>query len=122
MSQIPSLQVNTSSKQILSISLPIALAILVPQLNFITNNIFLGALSKQALAIGGITGVYYLIFSVIGFGLNNGLQALISRRAGQDRLKEIGELFIQSVYISFIIAIFGILITHTLAQIGRSHV
>ena len=50
----PSLQVNISSKQILTISIPIALAILVPQFNFIINNIFLGALSKQALAIGGI--------------------------------------------------------------------
>ena len=54
----PSLQVNVSSKQILAISLPIALAILVPQINFVINNIFLGALSSQALAIGGITGVF----------------------------------------------------------------
>ena len=36
----------------------------------------------QALATAAITGVYYLIFAAIGFGLNNGLQALISRRAG----------------------------------------
>ena len=85
----PSLQVNIDSKQILTISLPIALAILVPQLNFITNNIFLGALSSQALAIGGITGVYYLIFGVMGQGLNNGLHALISRRAGENRIDEI---------------------------------
>ena len=95
----PSLQVNISSKQILTISIPIALAILVPQFNFIINNIFLGALSKQALAIGGITGVYYLIFGVMGQGLNNGLQALISRRAGENRVDEIGILFSQgSIY------------------------
>ena len=62
----PSLQVTISSKQILSISLPIALAIMVPQINFVINNIFLGALSSEALAIGGITGVYYLIFGVNG--------------------------------------------------------
>ena len=88
----PSLQVNVSSKQILSISLPIALAILVPQVNFVINNIFLGALSSQALAIAGVTGVYYLIFGVMGQGLNNGLQALISRRAGENRIDEIGIL------------------------------
>jgi Na+-driven multidrug efflux pump len=70
----------------------------------------------------GVTGVYYLIFSVIGFGLNNGLQALISRRAGQDRLKEIGTLFMQSVYISFFIALIGIVITYTVApHIFRSY-
>ena len=68
-------------------ALPISLAMLVPQINFITNNVFLGALGEKELASAGITGVYYLIFAVIGNGLNNGMQALISRRAGQDRPK-----------------------------------
>jgi putative MATE family efflux protein len=111
----PSLQVNIDSRQILTISLPIALAILVPQLNFITNNIFLGALSSQALAIGGITGVYYLIFGVMGQGLNNGLQALISRRAGENRIDEIGIIFSQGVYLSVILSIIGISFTYLIA-------
>jgi len=111
----PSLQVNISSKQILTISIPIALAILVPQFNFIINNIFLGALSKQALAIGGITGVYYLIFGVMGQGLNNGLQALISRRAGENRVDEIGVLFNQGVIISIFLSIVGIGFTYFIA-------
>jgi putative MATE family efflux protein len=111
----PSLQVNISSKQILTISIPIALAILVPQFNFIINNIFLGALSKQALAIGGITGVYYLIFGVMGQGLNNGLQALISRRAGENRVDEIGILFSQGVIISIFLSIVGIGFTYLIA-------
>jgi len=111
----PSLQVNISSKQILTISVPIALAILVPQFNFIINNIFLGALSKQALAIGGITGVYYLIFGVMGQGLNNGLQALISRRAGENRVDEIGVLFNQGVIISICLSIIGIGFTYFIA-------
>ncbi len=111
----PSLQVNISSKQILTISIPIALAILVPQFNFIINNIFLGALSKQALAIGGITGVYYLIFGVMGQGLNNGLQALISRRAGENRVDEIGILFSQGVIISIFLSVIGIAFTYFIA-------
>jgi MATE family multidrug resistance protein len=111
----PSLQVNISSKQILTISVPIALAILVPQFNFIINNIFLGALSKQALAIGGITGVYYLIFGVMGQGLNNGLQALISRRAGENRVDEIGILFSQGVLISIFLSVIGIGFTYFIA-------
>ncbi len=111
----PSLQVNISSKQILAISLPIALAIMVPQVNFVINNIFLGALSKKALAIGGITGVYYLIFGVMGQGLNNGLQSLISRRAGENRVDEIGILFSQGVIISLILSVFGISFTYLIA-------
>ena len=109
------LQVNISYKQILAIALPISLGILVPQLNFITNNIFLGRLSQQSLAAGAITGVYYLIFAAIGFGLNNGLQALISRRAGENRPEEIGKLFIHGVGISLGIAAAGILLTYTLS-------
>lgn len=111
----PSLQVTVSSKQILAISLPIALAIMVPQVNFVINNIFLGALSSEALAIGGITGVFYLIFGVMGQGLNNGLQALISRRAGENRIDEIGVLFTQGVFISLFLSAIGISFTYFVA-------
>src|ERR1700710_499094 len=105
-----SLQVSISYKQILKIAVPISLGILVPQLNFITNNIFLGRLSEQSLAAGAITGVYYLIFAAIGFGLNNGLQALISRRAGENRPQEIGKLFIHGIGVSMGIAAVGIVL------------
>ena len=109
------LQVDISYKQILSIALPISFALFVPQLNFIINNIFLGHLSEEALATASITGVYYLIFAGIGFGLNNGLQALISRRAGENKPGEIGKIFNQGVLISMIIAAFGILFTYSIA-------
>ena len=105
------LQLGISTKQIMKLTLPISFAILIPQVNFITNNIFLGHYSEKALAIAGITGVYYLVFSAIGFGLNNGLQALISRRAGENRPEEIGKLFNQSVFIGLTIATVGIIVT-----------
>jgi MATE family multidrug resistance protein len=108
-------QVDSSYRQILNIALPISLAILVPQINFITNNIFLGHLDEQSLATGGITGVYYLIFAVIGNGINNGLQSLIARRAGENRIEAIGNLFWQGIRLVFIFAFAGIAITYLLA-------
>lgn len=105
------LQLEVSNQQILKIALPIGFAILVPQLNFITNNIFLGHHSSESLALASITGVYYLIFAAIGYGLNNGLQALIARRAGESRPEEIGKLFQQGVYIGLGIALAGVLLT-----------
>ncbi len=110
------LQVEVSYRQILKIALPISLAIFIPQLNFIINNIFLGHYShdSQALAVAGITGVYYLIFASIGYGLNNGLQALIARRAGENRPEEIGGLFTQGVLIGLLMAVAGIIITWTI--------
>ncbi|MBL7877750.1 MAG: polysaccharide biosynthesis C-terminal domain-containing protein, partial [Cyclobacteriaceae bacterium] len=111
------LQLTTSYKQILFMALPISMAMLVPQLNFITNNIFLGGLGEQELASAGITGVYYLIFAVIGNGLNNGLQALIARRAGQNLPKEIGRLFFHGVWIALAIAGLGVGVTYLFAPV-----
>ena len=109
------LKLTTSYKAILRLALPISLATLVPQINFTTNNIFLGGLGQKELAVAGITGVYYLIFAVIGNGLNNGLQALISRRAGQDLPKEIGRIFFHGIWLALLIAGIGIIITQTIA-------
>ncbi len=101
-------RVQINNKQILSITLPIAAAIFVPQLNYVINNIFLGHLSEQVLSVAGFTGVYYLIFAVIGIGLNNGLQMLIARRAGENKIDDIGNLFAQGISLAIVFAIFGI--------------
>jgi putative MATE family efflux protein len=111
------LQLGISDRQILKIALPISFALLVPQLNFITNTIFQGMLGTKELGSAGITNVYYLIFAVIGFGLNNGLQSLISRRAGANRINEIGKIFSQGVYTALFIALIGIVLTYTLAPV-----
>jgi MATE family multidrug resistance protein len=113
LSKNTSFQVELSNRQILKMAAPISFAILIPQINYVTNNIFLGHYSNQALAVAGVTGVYYLIFSAIGYGLNNGLQALIARRAGENRPEEIGKLFRQALYIGLAIAFMGILLTYT---------
>jgi multidrug resistance protein, MATE family len=109
------LRLNTGYRDILKIAMPISLAILVPQINFITNNIFLAGLGERELASAGITGVYYLIFAVIGNGLNNGLQALIARRAGENLHKEIGVLFFHGVWLALAFAAFGIVLTYVAA-------
>lgn len=109
------LKLSTGYKSILQLALPISLAMVVPQINFITNNIFLASLGQKELAVAGITGVYYLIFAVIGNGLNNGLQALIARRAGQNLPKAIGRIFFHGIWIALAIAGLGILITQTIA-------
>ena len=117
-----SYKVGITNRDILRMALPISLAILVPQINFITNNIFLGHLDEagNALSTAGITGVYYLLFAVVGQGLNNGLQALIARRAGEGRVEEIGKLFSQGMIIALLLAFTGILVTWLVAPIALS--
>ena len=109
------LRLQTGYKQILGLAMPISLALIVPQINFITNNVFLGGLGEKALASAAITGVYYLIFAVIGSGLNNGLQSLIARKAGENQPKEIGKLFYHGVWAALGVSLIGILISYTLA-------
>ncbi len=108
-----SLKLQITNKQILAIALPIAASIMVPQINFITNNIFLSGLGEKELGVAGLTGVFYLVFAVIGHGINNGLQALISRRAGENRPEEIGKIFKQGIIICLVIAAIAILIANT---------
>jgi Na+-driven multidrug efflux pump len=109
------LRMGITRAHILKLALPISASILVPQINFFTNNIFLGWLGKSELGAAGVTGVYYLIFGAIGYGLNNGLQALIARRAGENRPEEIGKLFSQGIRVAMGIALIGILITWFIA-------
>lgn len=109
------LKLSTGYKAILTLALPISLAMLVPQINFITNNIFLAGLGQKELAVAGITGVYYLIFAVIGNGLNNGLLALIARRAGQGLSRDIGRIFFHGIWLALAISALGILLTQTVA-------
>lgn len=114
------LQVKITNKQIWSISLPITASILVPQINFITNNIFLGHIKnigEEALAVAGITGVFYLIFAVVGNGLNNGLQTLIARKAGENNIGAIGNLFFQGIILALTLSLISMLLTWFVAPL-----
>ena len=105
------LRVDVTNRQILSIALPITLSILIPQINMLTNSIFLGGLSEEALGNAGITGVFYLIFAVAGHGLNNALQTVFSRNAGSGNHEHFKTILSQGVRISLQFAAVCILFT-----------
>jgi multidrug resistance protein, MATE family len=110
------LKVKVTNKQILSIAMPITLAILIPQLNMLTNSIFLGQSNDpQALGNAGITGVYYLIFAVAGHGLNNAMQSVFSRHAGSGNTEVFKTILAQGIRICLQLALIGILFTWFIA-------
>lgn len=111
------LKVRVDNKQILSIALPITLAILVPQLNLLINNIFLGHLSKSALGNAGITGVFYLIFAVAGHGLNSAMQSVFSKYAGSGNPQLFKNILSQGIRVSLQLSIFFIVLTYWVAPI-----
>ena len=109
------LKVKVTNKQILSIAMPITLAILIPQLNMLTNSIFLGKYDTEALGNAGITGVYYLIFAVAGHGLNNAMQSVFSRHAGSGDTGAFKVILTQGIRICLQLSLIGILFTWFIA-------
>jgi multidrug resistance protein, MATE family len=109
------LKVRVTNRQVLSIALPISFAILIPQINLLTNSIFLGHLDLESLGHAGITGVFYLIFAVAGHGLNNGVQSVLSKYAGASRTDAFKTVLTQGIRISLMFALAGILITWCIA-------
>ncbi|MBK8928408.1 MAG: MATE family efflux transporter [Chitinophagaceae bacterium] len=114
-SSIPNLKVEFSNRQILNIALPITVSMLIPQLNMLTNSVFLGHLSTEALGNAGITAVFYLVFAVAGNGLTNALQSVFSRYAGQDMSDFFKTIFSQGLRLALIFAVLAILFTWLIA-------
>lgn len=111
------LQVSVTNKQILQIALPISASLIIPNVNFITNNIFLGGLGIKELGNAGVTGVYYLVLMVCGNGLGNALQAMISRKGGENKPEDIHKVFTQGIRIVLWFALGGMLFTWFIAPI-----
>lgn len=106
---------EVTNRQIIKIAAPICLALVLPQINHMTNMAFLGRLGELELAANGIAGIYYLVMYMIAYGLNNGLEVLIARRAGQQNHMGIGQLFSNGLSLGIMFALVGILITLSLA-------
>ena len=94
------LTVDTSWKEIVRLALPISLAILIPQVSMFTNNVFLARLGERELGVNSITGVYYLMLSMIGYGLSSGVQIQMARRAGEENKAGITKTFMNGLMLA----------------------
>lgn len=99
------LSVSATNKEIIQLALPISVALFIPQANFFTNNIFMGMLGQRELGVNGITGVFYLILSMIGYGLSSGVQIQMARRAGQEDKEGIAETFMNGSMLSLMFSL-----------------
>lgn len=109
------MRVDTSNRQVFKIAAPIWLALIIPQINHMTNIAFLGRLGQFELAANAIAGIYYLVMYMISHGLNNGMQVLIARRAGEMNHSGIGRLFSNGIWLGMLFSAFAIALTSVLA-------
>ncbi|WP_157760795.1 MATE family efflux transporter [Chitinophaga caeni] len=109
------MQVSLSYRQIVKIAAPISLALVVPQVNHMTNTAFLGRLGDFELAANAIAGIYYLVMYMVAYGLNNGIQIMIARRAGENNYEGIGKVFSNGIFLCVAFSMLAIATTYIFA-------
>jgi multidrug resistance protein, MATE family len=106
-----STKVDTSYRQILQLSAPIWISILITQISFATNNYFLGHVGTSELAANGVGGIYYMILTMILYGFCNGVQIILSRRAGEENKKGLGAVFSNALSVGLVMTCIVIILS-----------
>jgi len=99
------MNLNTSYRQILSISVPIMLGSAAQNIIVLSDNVFLYHLNKVEFAAVGLVGVFYLIIASIGYGFSRGGQILIARRYGEADYNGAGDFFKALLFFEFVMAL-----------------
>lgn len=99
------MRVLATNNNILRLALPISLSLAIPQISFLANTAFLGRLGERELGINGVAGIYYLLLSMIGYGLSNGLQIQMARRAGEGDNEGLTKTFMNGIMLSVLFAL-----------------
>jgi len=87
-----------TNRQILKITFPVMLSLMMEQLIGLTDTIYLGHVGEVELGASAIAGIFYLTIFMVGFGFSIGAQVLIARRNGEGNLAGIGPIFMQGMW------------------------
>ena len=91
-----------SNKEILKITFPVLMSLLMEHAISLTDTAYLGRVGEVELGASALAGVYYLVIYMLGFGFSVGAQVLMARRNGEKEYERIGEVFTQgSVFLLF---------------------
>lgn len=80
-------------RDVLRIAAPISFSLLIPQVSFVANTLFIAPLGAEGLSVIGMVGVYYLLLTWMCYGLSNGMLVMLSRRAGAEDIPGYGAVF-----------------------------
>ncbi len=89
--------------------MPISLSLAIPQISYLTNTAFLGRLGIRELGVNGIAGIFYLTLAMIGYGLSNGIQIQMARRAGEQDKNGLTKTFTNGAMLAILFA-FGLML------------
>ncbi len=94
-----------TNKTIWNIGYPIILGNLAQTLIALTDTAFLGRVSAVALGASMIAGIYYYVFATLAWGFSIGIQIIVARRLGEEKLNRIGVVFEHGLVVVFLLAV-----------------
>ncbi len=92
------MQTKISYKQIWTISFPIILGSIAQNIITVTDTAFLGRVSEVALGAVALSGLLYIVFTMLAWGFSCGLQIVVARRYGEKNLNQIGSTVEHALY------------------------
>ena len=93
-----------TNKQILKITYPVLISLLMEHMIGLTDTAYLGRVGEVELGASALAGVYYLVIYMLGFGFSVGAQVMMARRNGEGEYERIGEVFTQGGLFLFLLA------------------
>ena len=104
-----SMTFQPSYKKIMGISFPIIIAGMSETVVDVTDTIFLAHYGMTELAAVGLAATIYGVALFLTMGLVDGIQIVVSRRAGEKQFTAIGEVFSQGLYLLALASVLMIL-------------
>lgn len=106
-----------TNKQILHITFPVLISLLMEHLIGLTDTAYLGRVGEVELGASALATVYYLVIYMLGFGFSVGAQVLIARRNGAREYKRIGPVFLQGALFLFLFATLLFVVSRTYSPV-----
>lgn len=103
---------NYNFRSLMALAFPIMIGNLAQTIISLTDTAFLGHVSENALSASIMTGVLYYVFTTLAWGFSIGIQVMIARRLGENKLHRIGVIFEHGVIILLPLAIILFSILH----------
>ena len=92
------MKTTVTYREIWYIAFPIILGSIAQNLLNVTDTAFLGRVGTIALGAGAIGGIFYFSAVMLAWGFGVGMQIIIARRRGENKMSEIGQTFQHGFY------------------------
>ena len=107
----------TSYKNIVRIAWPIMIGSLAINIINLTDTSFLGRVGEVELGASALAGVFYFVVVIIGWAFNTGMQIIVARRSGENRIEEIGKVVDHELMLLMILSVVQFAVLHFLSPL-----